>query len=84
MVLLAGFGSAGCCRAGGISLGVSKALGFKGVQGSISILQVFGRLFLFSVVFTNDELILLVSLVLHLTVRYFFFSLLSPTGRGIV
>lgn len=47
MVLLAGFGSAGCCRARGISLGVSKALGFKGVQGSISILQVFGRLFLF-------------------------------------
>lgn len=46
MVLLAGFGSAGCCRAGGINLGVSKTLRFKGVQGSISILQVFGRLFL--------------------------------------
>lgn len=44
MVLLAGFGSAGCCRAEGINLAVTKALGFKGVQGSISILQVFGRL----------------------------------------
>lgn len=34
-------------EAGGINLAVSKALGgFKGVQGSISILQVFGRLFL--------------------------------------
>lgn len=32
--------------AGGINLAVSKALGFKGVQGSMSILQGFGRLFL--------------------------------------
>lgn len=46
MVLLAGFGSAGCCRGGGVNLAVRKALGFKGVQGSISILQVFGKLLL--------------------------------------
>lgn len=46
MVLLAGFGSAGCCRAGGVNLAVSKALEFKRVQDSMSILQVFGRLLL--------------------------------------
>lgn len=54
-MVLAGFGSAGCCRAGGVNLTVSKALELKGVRVPYPSYRFLVGYCRFSVVFTDEE-----------------------------